>query len=181
MTVTTEDQIKDRYILLRKRFHPYYRPSDAKTGNHWDLAAEIVRDLGADPATFVDAQFDAHSARDNNNFPWPANLHDKNAADNYRSFIARNRPTCEAVLQTEIDSLAARLAGRPLNDDNLDEALADPHLPFKSWFRILMCSDKNFPHFKAVWGTYATRQMMNDQALFSYLKVQYAPRIGRFL
>lgn len=177
---SAEDIIRDRYVSLRRQFHPGYNPNDAKTGADWDLAADIARGLGADPALFVDAQFHAVALNTKNNFPWPAQLHSSVSKQNYLEFISEliGSPP-ESKLQQQNTLLAAQLDGLALQ--SIDIALSKAILPFKSWFRILMCSEANLPKFRKVWGNYARQQVSNDQNLFEFLKEKYGSRSNRLL
>jgi hypothetical protein len=179
MERSSEDIIKDRYSALRRQIHPGYTPNDAKCGKDWDDAAAIVKVIGADPELFVDAQFHAMSFNNKNPFPWPSNLHDRNAVDNYSRYMESFASTPEARLEQQNILLRAQLDGLSLQD--IDVALSKSVLPFKSWFRVLMCSDKNLPRFLSVWGEYARKQMRSDKSFFKFLQNKYAARAHRLL
>lgn len=180
MERSAEDIIKDRYTALRRQIHPGYTPNDANCGGDWDDAAAIVRVIGADPALFVDAQFHAAALNNKKNlFPWPNNLHGRNAADNYTKYMESFASAPEARLEQQNTLLKAQLNGLSLYD--IDVALSKSVLPFKSWFRVLMCSDKNLPKFLSVWGEHARRQMRNDKSFFKFLQNKHAARAHRLL
>jgi hypothetical protein len=179
MERSDEDIVKDRYTALRRQFHPGYTPNDNKTGRDWDAAAAMAKVIGADPALFVDAQFHAMSMSPRNPFPWPSDLHNRNAVSNYEAYMAHF--SCTPAMRLEQQNVLLRSQLDELTLQGIDFFLSRADLPFKSWFRILMCSDKNYPAFNRVWGIYARRQMQNDKGLFNFLKDKYAERAHRLL
>jgi hypothetical protein len=178
MKRSAEDTIKDRYTCLRRTFHPGYTPNDLKVGNDWDEAAVIARSIGADPALFVDAQFAACSNNSKNKFPWPSQLHSSFAANNYLEFVEKSIGSPpDMKLQQQNYLLSAQLDGLSLK--GIDIALSKASLPFKSWFRMLMCSDANLEKFRSVWGICAKQQMSNDKDLLQFLRNKYGARTDR--
>lgn len=179
MERSSEDIIKDRYSALRRQIHPGYTPNDAKCGKDWDDAAAIARAIGADPELFVDAQFHAMTFSKRNPFPWPTDLHNRSAADNYAKYMESFASAPEARLEQQNILLKAQLDELTLHD--IDIALSKSVLPFKSWFRVLMCSDKNLSKFLSVWGEHARRQMRQDKSFFKFLQTKHAARAHRLL
>lgn len=139
----------------------------------------MARALGADPSLFVDAQFHSMSMSSRGPFPWPSDLHNRNAAGNYESYMTHFASTPAMRLDQQNKLLSAQLDELSLRQ--IDIFLSKADLPFKSWFRILMCSDKNYPMFKRVWGDSARAQMRNDKGLLKFLTEKYAERAHRLL
>ncbi len=180
MAMTLEDAIKNRYTQLRRAFHPSYTSNDKASGVAWATTAELVRSLNADPNMFVEAQFEAFSTRTwGERFPWPNQLHAASAADIYLKYIENRASAPEAMLAQQNRLLAAQLTPESCLTQ-IDRTLASSVLDFKSWFRILMCSDSNFPKFKVVWGPAAVRQTHNSPTLLNFIKTNYESRIDRF-
>lgn len=180
MAMTTEDAIKNRYTQMRRAFYPSYTPNDKASGAAWDTAADLVRSINADPDMFVESQFESFSTRTwGERFPWPAQLHAASAADIYAKYIENRTSTPDAMLSQQNELLAAQLTQESCLDQ-IDLALASSVLDFKSWFRILMCSDSNFPKFRTVWGSAAVRQVRGSPVLQRFLKTNYESRINRF-
>jgi hypothetical protein len=170
-------QSKNKLMVAVVRSHSSH---DNTSGLAWDKTAEIVRSINADPAMFVDAQFEAASTRTlGERFPWPNQLHSSSAIEIYYRYAESRVSTPEAMLAEQNCLLVAQLSQNSTLID-IDRALASSILDFKSWFRILMCSDVNFGTFKRVWGEAATRQIINSPLLHSFIKLNYAPRVHRF-
>lgn len=178
--MTIEDEIKNRYTQLRRGFHPTYTPNDKSSGNAWDRAADIVRGLGADPNLFVEAQFNEFSTRKfGERFPWPNQLFSASSVDIYLKYAEVKKAAPEAMMAQQNNLLAAQLS-RDAGMGDIDVVLSSSALDFKSWFRLLMCSDAQYPEFNCVWGAAGRRQFMGCPTLQKFIKEKYAPRIGRF-
>ena len=183
MTPTIEERIRERYTQLRRVFQPGYSPNDQKIGAAWDKTAAIVRRIGADPERFVQAQFDAlalySSRKDSSIYPFPAQLHSSSAEGNYERHGADTISTPEARFAEQDRLLAANL-DEGFHEIDVDMVLASPALDFKSWYRILMCSEANLPEFEKVCGSAARIQVQNCRWLFEFIKTKYAHRLQRF-
>lgn len=180
MTPTIEERVRERYTQLRRAFHPGYTSNDQKTGVAWDKTAALIRSIGADPEKFVQAQFDARATfPDGRNFPFPAQLYSSGAEGNYERYAADTIAAPEAMLDEQNRLLAANL-DEGFHENDVDLALASPALDFKSWFRILMCSDTNLPDFDQICGAAARLQVQHNRGLFELIQRKYVSRLQRF-
>ena len=178
--MTIEDKIKDRYTELRRGHQPSYKSSDRISGPAWDKAAEIVRRIDADPAMFVEAQFDAYSTRAyGDRFPQPNQMFSASAAEIYQKYAESRGSTPDAMMKQQVTLLTDQLNQRSTLID-IDRVLTSPSLDFRSWFRVLMCSDTNFPVFREMWGSAATKQIIKSPQLYEFIKQKYAARANRF-
>lgn len=177
MERTIEDRIQDRYLLRRRKIHPGYLPKYETNANAWVKTAQLVSEIGADPELFVDSLFESgHKWK--GGFPWPNQLFSSFARQIYEDSKESMASSPEARVDVQMRLLASNTSSE--SPDEIDEALSNPELPFKSWFRILMCSDKNLELFSRVWGSFAERQVHSDKTLRDIIKSKYGFRSHRF-
>lgn len=180
MELTIEERVRERYTQLRRAFHPGYVPNDEKSGTAWDKTAALIRGIGADPEKFVQAQFDAMATyAGGKNFPYPNQLYSASAAGNYERLAEGTLATPESMMSEQDNLLAAQL-NEHFTQLDIDLALAKAVLGFKSWYRILMCSDSNLADFKEVWGEAASKQVQFNRGLHDLINIKHASRIHRF-
>lgn len=178
--MTIEDAVANRYEQLRRQYQPTYAATSKKNDKAWIETANRVRELDANPATYVEAQFNAASGRGyGEKFPWPNQLYSAKAVEIYKEYVDRFGASPEMMVAEQDKMLAAQLGPNSTAHD-IDVALANPACGFKSWYIILMCSDAVFPRFRKVWGECALRQIVKTPVLSTLLQKKYGSRFNRF-
>ena len=176
-TRTLEDEICDKYEQCRRQFHPHYHAGN-RHDEHWAKAAELCRQIDADPRIFVEAQFEMPAEGGTRAVPFPSQIHSVNAVPNYNRYVENFRSKAKEGVANQFRRLASLMENFGLT---IDQAVADPLQNFRPYFRVLVCSDEALETLEASWGEVARRELEVNPDLKNYLRNNYGIRAIRII
>lgn len=168
--VSIQFKLKKRYEEIRRRTQPDFI-SSKKNNIHFSRAADLVFPLKIDVNKFIDAQF---SRWEGEGYPQPSNLYSDAALVRFNSISEEERCSPELELKNQIKYLTSYVKRAKLTQD---EALLATWTQFRSWFRILACSEEAAAEVISLFGDEGMSQIENDSALKKYLKTKCPNKI----
>jgi len=174
---TIEDEICDKYESERRRHTSHYSAGN-RHDRHWEKAAAIVRQIGADPRLFVEAQFAPWALGIHQAYPFPQQVHGPKAAYNYEKYMEAFRGKAEECVKNQFRYLGNFVS---LGGLSVDQALRNSSHPFRAFFRILSCSDEVLDEFCSTWLREALWQLQSDRDLREYLLKNHGYRTKRII
>jgi hypothetical protein len=120
--------------------------------------------IKANPSRFVDAQFENW---DGEGCPQPSNLYSEAALKRYGEFKELDRCPPKMEVENQVNYLKNYTKEAGMTRDG---ALLAPFTAFRSYFRVLACSDDALPLAMRRYGSVARQQVMGDTQLLKYLE-----------
>ena len=168
-------------LALRQRYTERRRvaqPSFALGSKHdaaFLKAAEVVLALKADPSQYVDAIFNSHAGE----FPpTPLSLASPTSIKKYEETAEEERCPPKLEVETQRIYLTNYIRRAGLSKD---EALLARYTTFRSYFRVLFCSETVRCEAMRMYGKTALSQIENDSSLKTYLQNKYPNQLNDFL
>lgn len=170
--ISLEMELKKRYTECRRRTQKHYTASP-KNDPHFQKAAEKVLSLGVGAMKWIDAQFELW---DGEGFPQPSNLYCEAAVQRFADHVQSDRCPVQDELQCQKDYLTNYMKKVRMT---MDEALLANWTNFRSYFRVLFCSEEALPRARQKFGKSALEQMSSDAPMREYFAANQPLRLER--
>jgi hypothetical protein len=164
-------RLKDLYTQIKKRENRLYCCS-SKFDECWMKVAMVVDQLQADPILYLESQFLIPSTGK----IFPTHLYGEAAISRYKSVLGRDNPF-QQKLDNQVFYLKRCLETYP--DRSIDDVLLDKRMPFKNFFRVIMCSQSICNQVIEKYGEGAKEELEFDPGLKQLIEKQYETRYRR--
>lgn len=175
LLISAEKELVNRYTERRRAAgQPGYQ-SSPKNRVHFEKCAELIVSIGANPSLWVDAQFEGTSGE---TVPQPNHLYSEAACKRYSSFNEAERCPPKLEIRNQEFYLTNYVRNVGLSED---EALLADWTAFRSFFRVLRCSEMVLPEAMRKFGKAALSQVRSDSSLLRYLSRAMPGRVERLI
>lgn len=131
--------------------------------------------LKADPSQYVDAVFNSHAGEHS---PTPLSLANASSIKKYEETAEEERCPPQLEVETQRIYLTNYVKRAGLSKD---EALLARYTTFRSYFRVMFCSETVRYEALKMFGKAALSQIENDSSLKTYLQNKYPKQLNEFL
>jgi len=169
------EKLRGLYALAWRKREAFSPKNPYNYDKVWMSAAETIKNIGADPVLYVDAQFILMSGKKKG--VMPTDLLGEDAIDRYKKMIARGTTPYEAEMNNQIFYLKSLLKANQNKEP--DDILMDEHMPIKAFIRMMLCSEDALGFIGKKFRNSAILELEFDPGVKELIKNKYGTRYKR--